>query len=1453
MFLIFDTETTGLPKRNNAPISEVDNWPRVVQIAWQIHDETGDLIEHHNVLIKPEGFEIPYSAEKVHGISTEKALTQGVSQKDGLNLFNQSLDGIKFLIGHNIKFDINALGAEFIRSGIDTKFLEKKQICTMWSSTEHLKLPGGRGGKFKPPKLIELYEFLFEEQFQEAHNAGADVEATARCFFELLRRKIISPEKIDLSPDQYSQFIAKNQGKVKAYGISHQSNRETDLIRGEATATEGTATEGIEARGDEPRGEEPGGEEPGGEERSEVQTEEPPAEGQPERIEKNEIEFCHLHVHTQYSILDGAASIPELLKKAIDDGMRAVAITDHGNMFGVKEFHNEASKRGIKPILGCEAYIARRSRISKEDKNLDTYDHVVLLAKNKTGYSNLTNMVSLGWTEGFYYKPRIDRELLGKYHEGIICLSACLGGEIPQAIMHHSLEEAERIVLEYQRIFGGDFYLELMRHRTDDPGMNKLVFDDQVFVNRSLLELGKKHGINCVATNDVHFVNMEDSEAHDHLICLNTGKDLDDPTRMRYTRQEWFKTQEEMKDVFSDRPDTLTNTIEVAEKVEHFELNANPVMPFFPLPEDFENEDAYLKHITYEGASNRYGELTDEVKERIDFELETIQRMGFPGYFLIVQDFIAAARNMGVSVGPGRGSAAGSAVAYCLGITDIDPIKYDLLFERFLNPDRISMPDIDIDFDEDGRDEVLKWVVDKYGHDRVAHIITFGTMAAKMAIRDVARIQKLPLPEADRLAKLVPDRPGTTFAKAFEDVPELKKEQNSSNPLISNTLRIAQRLEGSVRQTGLHACGVIIGRNSLTEHLPVCKSKESELLVTQFDGHFVEDVGMLKMDFLGLKTLSIIKDAVANIRESKGIDIDIGHIPMDDKTTFDLYSKGETTGLFQFESTGMKKYLRDLEPNRFEDLIAMNALYRPGPMEYIPSFIRRKHGKENIAYDLPEMEEYLKDTYGITVYQEQVMLLSRKLAGFTRGEADSLRKAMGKKIKKMMDELKVKFEEGCTKNGIAKKKIEKIWVDWEAFAQYAFNKSHSTCYAYVSYQTAYLKANYPAEFMAAVLSRNIADIKKIGQFMDECRRMSISVLGPNVNESNVRFTVNDNGDIRFGLGAIKGVGENAVRSIMEERRANGPYKDIYDFVERNDLHQVNRKNFEGLAIAGALDCFDSINRSQYIDTVEEAEATFIEQLIKFGNKIQYERNTPQQNLFGEISSIPISRPEPPDVMEWDDSSKCKREKELIGIYLTSHPLDRYKLEIDSFCPNTLHELSDLQPFSGRDVVFCGMVKTVRDGVDQWRNKPYLLAQLEDYTDTYNLRLKNEDYVNFKQYFSPDVALMIRATVNEWSPRDEPNRKIYSLKMKMVHMLADVREKLVRSVDISLDINQVSSEFIESIDRFTVNENGKVLKFRIHDSESNTKVNLFSRKKHVELTDEFMDYLQNSTGFEFSFA
>ncbi len=1408
MFLIFDTETTGLPLRNNAPIEELENWPRIVQIAWQVHDKRGELITAENYIIKPDGFEIPYSSEKIHGISTSKANEVGVPLSEAMEKFADAVGTADYIIGHNVKFDINITAAEFLRTELANELLTKPHICTMELTREFCQLPGGRGGKFKSPKLEELYTILFSEGFPEAHNASADVNATARCFLELYRQGIITADNLNAPTEDYREFIEANPGAISSFKIEIQSNlgAETDT---------GTETEDDSASD----------------------------------ADMEDIPFCHLHLHTQYSILDGAANIPQLIKKAVNDGMKAVAITDHGNMFGVKEFHSEAQKRGIKPILGVEAYVARRERSTKKDKNLDGNDHLVLLAKSKTGYHNLIKLVSKGWTEGFYYKPRIDFELLKEYKEGIIVTTACLGGVIPQAIMNKSVDEAEKIMLEYRELFGEDFYLELMRHRTNDPDRDRLVFDDQVFVNRTLLELSRKHNIKCIATNDVHFINEEDAEAHDHLICLSTGKDLDDPNRMHYTHQDWFKTQAEMRELFSDLPEALSNTLEIAEKIEDYELSSQPIMPLFSIPDNFDNEDEYLRHLSIKGAEERYGTITEEIQERLDFELNTVKRMGFPGYFLIVQDFINAAREMGVSVGPGRGSAAGSAVAYCLRITDIDPIKYDLLFERFLNPDRISMPDIDIDFDEDGRDLVLKWVVEKYGQDVVAHIITFGTMAAKMAIRDVARIQKLPLPEADRLAKLVPERPGITLKSAYEEVEELRKERDSANPLIANTLKFAETLEGSVRQTGLHACGIIIGKDNLMEHIPVCNLKDAELLVTQYDGKHVEDVGMLKMDFLGLKTLSIIKDTVINVKESKGIDINIDNLPLDDEKTFELYSKGETTGLFQFESAGMKKHLRDLKPNRFEDLIAMNALYRPGPMEYIPSFIRRKHGGEKIEYDLPVMEEFLKDTYGITVYQEQVMLLSRKLAGFTGGQADSLRKAMGKKIKKMMDELKVKFVEGCSANGYDKKVVEKIWKDWEAFAQYAFNKSHSTCYANVSYQTAYLKAHHQAEFMAAVLSRNITDIKKIGFFMDECRRMEISVLGPCVNESNLKFTVNKQEDIRFGLGAIKGVGESAVEMIIDERKANGHFADIYDFVERNKLSAVNRKNMEGLAIAGAFDSFGKFNRRQYLE-IEDNEPSFIEKLIKYGNKIQYERSTPQQNLFGEMSQESIKKPEPPDVEEWHLLDKINQEKELIGMYLTAHPLDRYKVEIDSYCNTNLHQLSDLKALAGRDFTFSGMVKTTRDAVDQWKNKPYLLAVIEDYTESFTIRMRGEDYVKFKQYFYPGVALMIRGSVNEWRPREEPGKVVHSLRIKHITMLADVREKMAKAVHININLKDITEKFITELEEHTIKEKGKLLKVSVIDDESKLKLNLFSRSRQVELSDELLDYLKNAPELDF---
>jgi len=1158
------------------------------------------------------------------------------------------------------------------------------------------------------------------------------------------------------------------------------------------------------------------------------------------------IPFTHLHVHTQYSILDGASDVAQLIKKAKEDGMPAVSITDHGNMFGVKHFFNESKKQGIKPIIGCEIYVAEGSRKEKRGKEDRSGHHLILLAKNQTGYKNLTRLVSFAWIEGFYYTPRIDWELLRKYHEGIIASSACLGGEIPQAIMNNGEEAGEKKALQFKEVFGDDFYLELQRHPSGDPQKDKDIYENQVTVNKALVNIAHKHNIKLIATNDVHFINAEDAEAHDRLICLNTGKDLDDPTRMSYTKQEFFKTQEEMNKLFEDIPEALENTHEIVSKIEDFDLNCDPIMPEYKLPEGFENEDDYLRHLTYEGAKERYEEITDEISERIDFELSVIKNMGFPGYFLIVQDFLNAAREMDVSVGPGRGSAAGSVVAYCNRITDIDPIKYNLLFERFLNPDRISMPDIDIDFDEDGREKVLDWVVDKYGYNKVAHIITFGTMAAKMAIRDVARVEKLPLTDADRLAKLVPERPGTTLKKAFEEVPELKNAQKSDNKLIAKTLKFAKTLEGSVRHSGLHACGIIIGRNDLVEHIPVCTSKDSKLLVTQFDGNHVESVGMLKMDFLGLKTLSIIKDAVENIKESHQVDIDISSIALDDEKTLELYSRGETTALFQFESPGMKKHLKALKPNRFDDLIAMNALYRPGPMDYIPSFIARKHGKEPINYDLPEMEEFLHDTYGITVYQEQVMLLSQKLAGFTKGQADSLRKAMGKKKKDLMEQLKEKFIAGCEKNGFDIKIVNKIWNDWEAFAQYAFNKSHSTCYAYVSYQTAYLKAHFPAEYMAAVLSRNFTDIKKITTFMDEAKRMGIYVLGPDINESRLKFNVNKEGNIRFGLGAIKGVGESAVVKIIEERNENGPFANIYDFVERVPLTQINKKTIEALATAGAFDNLDDIKRGQYFAT-DSKESTFIESLIRYGNMYQNDKDTQQQSLFGGRDSIEIAQPQLPNAEDWPKLEKLKREKEIIGVYLSAHPLDDFKMEIEQFCNATLADFDDLNTIKGRELTIAGMVTEVRHAIAKNGN-PYGFLTLQDYSESYRFALFGKDYENFRKYCYEDYSLLIKGKVQAKPYRDNE----LEFKIKQIMLLSQVREDLVESISLTIPLRSISDGLIEEIKEVALHKKGKaLLKFKIVDTEENIVINMFSRSERIDITNELIHYLDKKSGIQYS--
>ncbi len=1209
--------------------------------------------------------------------------------------------------------------------------------------------------------------------------------------------------------------------------------------------------------------------------------------------------FIHLHVHSYYSVLDGQASVQSLVDKAYANGMRAIALTDHGNMYGIKDFFNYVNKKNssvkseiknietqikvlkegeqssdtesqlaelqlsldklksdlFKPILGCETYVARNGRFTKNGKEDLSGYHLILLAKNKKGYQNLVKLISLGFIEGFYGRPRIDKEILKKYSEGLIASSACLGGEIPKLIRAGHMDDVDKAIEWHKQIFGDDYYLELQRHETHDPMASTETYQLQKEVNKVVLELAKKHNVKVIATNDVHFAKEEDAEAHDRLICLVTNADLDDPNRMRYTKQEWLKTQEEMNQIFPDIPEALHNTLEIADKIEFYDINSGPIMPNFPLPEGFENDDEYLKYLTFEGAKKRYGEvLSDEQKERIDFELETIKNMGFPGYFLIVQDFIQAARNMGTAVGPGRGSAAGSAVAYCLGITDIDPIKYDLLFERFLNPDRISMPDIDIDFDDDGRGEVLRWVTDKYGKEKVAHIITFGTMATKSSIKDVARIQKLPLSESDRLSKLVPDRipdKKINLKNAIEYVPELKAAANSSDPLLSNTLKYAQMLEGTVRSTGVHACGVIIGKDDLTNYIPIgiTKDKETneEILVSQYEGSLIEEVGMLKMDFLGLKTLSIIKEAVENIEQTTGkvIDLaDMGGILQDEKT-YELYSAGKTTGTFQFESPGMQKYLKELQPTTFEDLIAMNALYRPGPMDYIPSFVARKHGREPITYDIPIMERYLKDTYGITVYQEQVMLLSRLLANFTRGQSDELRKAMGKKLKDKMDALKIKFLDGAKANGHDPKICEKIWADWEKFASYAFNKSHATCYSWVAYQTAYLKANYPSEYMAAVLSRSLSQITEITKFMDECKAMGIQVLGPDVNESNLKFSVNKKGNIRFGLGAIKGVGGNAVDSIVEERKKNGSYKNIFDFVERVNLNACNKKNLEALALAGAFDNFTELKREQYFAQANPNE-TFVELLVRYGNKYQTDKMTNQNSLFGGDNSISVVRPDVPLFVQWSDMERLNKERELVGIYLSAHPLDEFYIALNYGCNVKMKEFDDKGSLLNKDLTFGGIVTGVREGKTK-QGRDYAIVKIEDYSGSGEIPFFGNDYVQYRQYLFVGYYLLIKG---RYQPR-RYNENEYDLSIGTIELLNDVHEKMVEKITIQIPLSLLDSQFINELSVFlNAHPGSSSLFFKIEDGETNMKVQLFARNSKIKLTKDLIDYLEENENITF---
>lgn len=1251
------------------------------------------------------------------------------------------------------------------------------------------------------------------------------------------------------------------------------------------------------------------------------------------------IPFTHLHVHTQYSLLDGQASVPALVDKALADDMPGLAITDHGNMFGVKEIYNyvnggamkglkkkleKAEKSGdeakaarikgwidrlksgdFKLILGCEMYVANKSLHEQTDKR-DTGRHLVVLAKNKTGYKNLIKLVSKAWTEGFYSHPRTDKQELAAHREGLIVASACLGGEIPRLIRQGLIDEAEKQVQWWKDTFGDDYYLEIQRHPTNVPGGNREVYEEQKRVNPEIIRMARKFGIKLICTNDSHFVNAEDAEAHDRLICVSTNSNLNDPNRMRYTKQEWLKTQQEMNDLFADIPEALENTSEIVGKVEHYSIDHGPIMPNFEIPADFGSEEEYRSRITeqdlfdeftrdengnvvlsqedaeakikklggydklyrikfeadylaklaYEGARRRYGDpLSDELSERIKFELHIMKTMGFPGYFLIVQDFINAARNqLGVSVGPGRGSAAGSCVAYCLGITQIDPVKYDLLFERFLNPDRISLPDIDIDFDDDGRADVLRYVTRKYGEEKVAHIITYGTMAAKSSIKDVARIEQLPLSESDRLAKLIPKRMPTvdgkdlkpTLDNCYNYVPEFKPELSSPNPLIVETLKFAKALEGTVRNTGVHACGVIICRDDITDWVPVstavdkASDSKEKIIVTQYEGRVIEETGLIKMDFLGLKTLSIIKEAVNNIKQTRGIDIDMEQIPIDDRKTYDLYCQGNTTGTFQFESAGMQKYLRELQPSTFEDLIAMNALYRPGPMDYIPDFIARKHGREPIVYDIPIMEKYLKDTYGVTVYQEQVMLLSRLLANFTRGQSDTLRKAMGKKMIEKMNELKALFLEGGQANGHDPKVLEKIWADWEKFASYAFNKSHATCYSWVAFQTAYLKANYPAEYMAAVLSRNRSDIEKLSGFIDECKKMHIPVKGPDVNESFAEFGVNSHGDIRFGLAALKGIGENVAAEILAARRKEGPFKSIYDFVERVTPSVLNRRIIDTLAAAGAFDCFsDQIQREDFFEPNPKGE-TFSEALLRYGQLYQADKMNQSMSLFGDDEAANATAGRPPVIpaVRWVDAVKLEKEREIVGTYHSANPLDPFFMEL-RFGTMSLKTFSELAPQEGTEVMLGGMVLDFTSRPAK-NGGSFGILKIQDYSGSAEFMLFGQDYIDYHNYGVPGTPVLIRGAFARRFQNSDIRFKVNS-----VQLLSDIKGRMISGVTINVTANKLNEMLHGVLSEHMRNPSEELghLRFRVQDPQSGRSVTLDTSLK-IPVNKELVEKLED---------
>lgn len=1467
MYLIFDTETTGLPKRYNAPVSDSDNWPRCIQIAWQLHDAMGNLIEHQDFLVQPEGFNIPFDAEKIHGISTELATAEGISLKEVIEKFKTALSKTKFLVGQNVGFDLNIMGAEFFRLGIENPLPNLPVLDTCTETTAQLcQISGGRGGKFKLPTLTELHEFLFNEPFFEAHNATADVEATTRCFLELVRRQIFTKEELDVQPDYFENFSEENPKTIQLIGFEHINLKK--------------ASEKI---------------------RKQMQT---TSEGQKissEEIKENiatleDAPFVHLHNHSQFSILQSTSSTLDLVNAAVENNMPAVAITDSGNMMGAFHFvqavsnynksladlpkndEEDIAAKPLKAIVGCEFFVCE-DHLNKSHK--DNGYQIVMLAKNKNGYHNLAKMASIAYIDGFYYVPRIDKNIVEKYKEDIIVLTGGLYGEVPGKILNIGENQAEEALLWWKEQFGNDLYVEVMRHDQEDEKR----------VNTVLIEMAKRNNVKLVACNNTYYINKEDANAHDILLCVKDGEKQATPIgrgrgyRYGLPNQEYyFKSQDEMKVLFKDLPEAILNIAEVVSKIQPFSLHRDVLLPNFGIPQEFlkpedidggkRGENAYLRYLTYEGAKRRYPELLEvsyealtdfeipegashrvkEIKQRLDFELSVIANTGYPGYFLIVQDFIAEARRMDVSVGPGRGSAAGSAVAYCLGITNICPIKYDLLFERFLNPDRVSMPDIDIDFDDEGRSKVMDYVINKYGSNQVAQIITYGTMAAKSSIRDTARVLDLPLNEADRISKLIPNMTklnrifGLTDAELrsrfrSDELPKVNELLTlaEGNNLEAQTINQAKILEGSVRNVGIHACGVIITPSDITDFVPVATAKDSDLYVTQFDNSVVESAGLLKMDFLGLKTLTLIKDTVKLVKHKHNIDLDPDEFPLDDEKTYALFQKGETVGIFQYESAGMQKHMKDLKPTVFADLIAMNALYRPGPMEYIPSFVKRKHGEEQIEYDLPVMEEYLKETYGITVYQEQVMLLSQKLAGFTKGEADVLRKAMGKKQKSVLDKMKPQFVAQAAERGHDPEKLEKIWKDWEAFASYAFNKSHSTCYAYIAYQTAYLKAHYPAEYMAAVLSNNMSDIKQVTFFMDECKRMGLTVLGPDVNESFHKFTVNDQGAIRFGMGAVKGVGSSAVATIVEHRK-DGKYKSVFDLAKRIDLRSANKKAFENLALAGGFDSFDT-HRAQYLHHDGDG-VMFVEKVLRYAARYQETQNSAQVSLFGDSSEVQIPEPEVPPCEEWGTMKKLKQEKEVVGVYISGHPLDDFKIEMTSFANCKVSDFNHLENYLNKEMCFGGVVSDVQHRESK-AGKGWAIFTVEDYEDSYDFKIFGEEYLKWRHFLVPNSFIYGRVLVKEgWTNRETGKKSEPRLQYNSIQLLHDVMENHGKKLTLSFPLSDLKDGRIDSLKNLIKAHKGeKQLFFVVYENDEKIRLTMPSRKHKINISKELLDELE----------